>query len=69
MSVFYTHKQVFCPVCPARFHRKNPERRVGVTMDCVESNYSGCMIDIAECTECGKTFQVSYKVDKISEFV
>jgi hypothetical protein len=40
-------------------------RRYGHKLRLVESNYSGTGADIAECTSCGRTFQITYKVDQI----
>lgn len=59
----------YCPVCPPTFrHPKNKEPvRTGVRLELSESNYSGCGVDIAQCPECKKYFQISYKVDKITE--
>lgn len=63
--MFNTNDNVYCPVCTPRFSISKPEMRVGVVMECIVSNYSGCSVDIAECPECKGQFQVSYKVDSI----
>lgn len=39
--------------------------RYGHQLKLVENNYSGTGVDIAECTSCGRTFQIIYKVDRI----
>jgi hypothetical protein len=64
---FYTNDYVFCPVCPPVFRKSKPDQQVGPHLECVVSNYSGCMVDFGECPECGKRFQVSYKVDEVIE--
>lgn len=67
MSCFYTNGSVFCPKCPARFRKTKPDERVGVRLECVESNYHGCSVDHALCPECETYFSISYKVDDITE--
>jgi len=73
----------YCPNCPPvyRFPKKIHPRdeknvvmiegrsgvRCGVQLELGEDNYSGCGVDIAFCPECKKAFQVSYKVDTITE--
>jgi len=64
---FYTYDRVYCPECPPVFHRVRTEEQVGPTLDCVESNYSGCCVDHAQCPKCEKYFSISYKVDAIEE--
>lgn len=64
---FDTNGPVYCPKCPPRFRKSKPDQRVGVHLDCTETNYSGCGVDFGECPECGKRFQVSYKVNEITE--
>lgn len=58
---------VFCPNCAPTFHRVNTEKRVGVRMECTESNYSGTDADLFHCSKCDKKFFVTYKVDTITE--
>lgn len=53
----------WCPECKPVFNRQN--RRVGQVLTCVESNYHGCGVDMANCEKCGKGFQISFKIDKI----
>lgn len=52
----------YCPVCPPiqtkrglRYHK----------LELIESNYSGCGVDMAICDKCRRGFCISYKVDKI----
>lgn len=59
-----SYERIECPNCPKRETKVGPR---GVDMFEVETNYSGCGVDIYECLECGKTYQVSYKVDQITE--
>jgi hypothetical protein len=49
-----------CPHCPH-------DRRGGVELTVDADNYSGCGVDICHCPECGRVYQVSYKIDNISE--
>lgn len=53
-----------CPACP-RVGTRQGER--GVELEVVRDNYSGCGVDICRCPKCGKYFQVSYKIDEITE--
>lgn len=55
--MFSVVRDIYCPVCTPPFNR----------LECVETNYSGCGIDIGECENCKKTFEVSYKVDQVVE--
>ena len=57
-----------CPVCPEE-HVKTArwERIRAPKLVLSESNYSGCGVDIAYCPNCGHEFQVSYKVDEITD--
>jgi hypothetical protein len=54
-----------CPNCPLTKTRRGGLR--GVELELVNDNYSGCGVDIVRCPECGKDFQVSYKIDTITE--
>lgn len=63
---FYTHENVYCPVCPATYMKRKPEVRTGVHLELAEQNYSGCCVDIAQCPECGGIFGVTYKVAEIT---
>ena len=61
--LFHSTGPHYCPECrPLRNHKG---RRIDQPLDLVESNYSGCGVDIAQCPTCGKTFQISYKVAEI----
>lgn len=66
--MFYTNNSVFCPKCePVYVKSKFGVHRIGLHLDCIIENYSGCSVDIGECPRCGRRFQVSYRVDKIVE--
>jgi len=54
MYIFSHGDHAVCPNCK-------------INLFCVEQNYSGSGEDMAECDECGKTFYVTYKIDKIVE--
>lgn len=66
MNGFNTNEPVYCPVCEPRYVNRGRDR-CGVHLQVTVSNYSGCSVDIAECPECQRLFQVSYKVDAIQE--
>lgn len=62
---FYTHDTVFCPVCePVRNKRGD---QINGRLECTCHNYSGCSVDFGECPDCGRRFEVSYKVAEIIE--
>lgn len=61
---FYVNTSVYCPNCPAQITRKGVRH---VALACVEHNYSGCSVDIGECPQCGKLFEISYEVSGIKE--
>jgi hypothetical protein len=62
-NMFRTVKTPFCPACyPIKNKRGNI---IGPRLILVETNYSGTGVDMVNCEQCGKGFQVSYKVDKI----
>jgi hypothetical protein len=65
MSEFYLNGPVWCPNCEPRFNKHG--ERVGEHLACMVRNYSGCAVDFGSCQECDKRFQVSYKVDEITE--
>ena len=56
----------FCPNCEPIFHRKKSELQVGVQLEVLRDNYSGCGVDHCRCPNCQEIFQVSYKVDEIT---
>lgn len=60
----FNSQPIYCPKCPTRIVRG---QTVGVQLVLDEHNYSGCGVDMAECPQCGKCFQISYKVDEIIE--
>src|SRR5258708_7705195 len=55
---------VLCPNCSPQKNRRG--LIIGVYLQCSENNYSGCGVDMANCPNCGKGFQISYKIDKIT---
>lgn len=68
MSVNFANTYLYCPSCPPEMVGKNRDRKSAATMlEVVARNYSGCSVDIAACPQCGRTFQVSYKVDEVIE--
>lgn len=60
-----SYETIFCPECSPVFVKSKPEQRCGVVLTEIETNYSGCGVDIYECKKCNGRFQVSYKVDQI----
>lgn len=54
-----------CPVCPPVLNKR--QRRIDRPLQLVVRNYSGCSVDIAQCPECQRRFQISYKVDEIRD--
>lgn len=57
----------YCPICPPIMIGKKLDRRGNPPLEQEVHNYSGCGVDIARCPECKKRFQISYKVDQITE--
>ncbi len=57
---FYTNDHIECPDCKSKGFRRPP------LLECVDSNYSGCSVDMATCQECGHGFEVSYAVKDIA---
>ena len=53
----------FCPNCKPVFFKN--DCRIGIRLNLVCDNYSGCGIDHYVCPKCKRVFQVSYKVDEI----
>jgi hypothetical protein len=64
MSMMDVCGPVFCPVCPPRKNKRGEQ--IGIRLRCSEDNYSGCGVDMANCPECGKGFQVSFKIDEVT---
>jgi len=54
---------VRCPSCKP--HKNKKGKIIGPNLTLSESNYSGYGVDMANCPECGKGFQISFKIDKI----
>lgn len=59
--------QKLCPKCPTSFSKAG--NIIGSNLMVLDDNYSGCGIDICACEKCGTTFQVSYKINEITEFL
>lgn len=55
----------FCPSCLPVLHRKS-QAQVGVRLELVRDDYSGCGVDHCICPECKQMFEVSYKVSEIT---
>jgi len=58
----YYNQMISCPNCPKRFNKR--EEQIGEWLALVESD---CVVDICKCRTCKKTFEVSYKVDQVTE--
>jgi len=67
----FHNNTILCPVCPNDpANQTITEHEIiihEVELELAETNYSGCGVDIAVCPRCGRTFQVSYKVDEVME--
>jgi len=61
VSYNFSHDVVIeCPECqPAEKRQRRPK------LECSAQNYSGCGEDMGTCPECGKTWAVSFRVDKL----
>lgn len=60
--------RILCPACPQETKIiRGREVLIGKDLDIIETNYSGCGVDIAFCETCQKKYQISYKVDQITE--
>lgn len=64
---FHSTGPHYCLVCPAEYAGKDHDRRYGVRLVLTESNCSGTGADLADCPRCGRIFQITYRVDKITE--
>lgn len=61
MSGCFSHcDTIDCPNCPP-FGKQNRRHQ----LVCVESNYSGCGVDIGACPECGRAYEISYQVAEV----
>ena len=60
MDVFSNCEDIDCPVCEGETGEK-------ITLNCAAQNYSGCGVDIGVCNNCGSSFQISFKVDKVRQ--
>ena len=60
---------VKCPVCPTKTYttRGGKVREFRPELECTEQNYSGCGVDIGQCPECKKFFQIAYHVAGVTE--
>jgi len=56
-----------CPHCVQsdKFHLHSTFKGFVPLLECVESNYSGCSVDVARCPECGKGYQVSFTIQEV----
>ena len=63
-KMFYSTRPHYCPNCEPTVIKGTTFR---VTLSLIEENYSGCGISLAECLSCKKIFEISYKVDEITE--
>jgi uncharacterized protein with PIN domain len=54
-----------CPVCPTE--RSRSGREIRNNLNCVEQNYQGYDVDIYECLQCKRTFQIHYEVSQVWE--
>jgi len=62
MSDIFTHgQQIECPECPGTGKRQRKP-----VLEMLSKNYSGCSVDFGGCPECGKAWQVSYKIDNMT---
>ena len=51
----FTHGEgIKCPECKGRTY-----------LEVAVRNYSGCSVDMGTCPECGKSWQISFKIDKM----
>jgi uncharacterized Zn finger protein len=67
-NIFLTHNYVQCPNCKEQdFYKNLPIEKYGMIpkLKCIDRNYSGCGVDMAECGTCGQVFEVSYSIDKV----
>ena len=60
MSRFLGGEDVWCPDCPPVVNKRG--HRVDPPLTLVEHNYSGCGVDMGVCPQCGKGWEVQYKV-------
>jgi hypothetical protein len=56
-----------CPLCPKVKTRRGD--MMGIELELIHDNYSGCGVDLCRCPECGKDFRVSFKIDEITEIL
>lgn len=61
MDMFSHGIDIPCPECPP-YGKKGHRHQ----LECVARNYSGCGVDIGQCPECGKAWEVSYKVEALT---
>lgn len=62
MSDTFTHgSPIACPECPG----VGPQKRKP-WLQVAERNYSGCSVDMGCCEECGKAWEISFKVDTMT---
>lgn len=61
---FHSTGPHYCPACPTVVNKRG--RTMNEPLRLLESNYSGCGVDMASCPECGKVWEISYKVDRMT---
>lgn len=60
-SSFSHSVEVECPFCPPMGKRQRKP-----LLECNDQNYSGCGVDMGNCPECGRGFQISYRVAEVT---
>jgi len=63
MSDSFANTNIECPFCKKQMWFLGKMHKP--QLECIERNYSGCSVDIANCPECGRGYQVSYKIDEV----
>lgn len=71
--MFMTTGPHFCPTCPPVMRIRRPTKgnpspepiQVGERLELSEADYSGSGFDMANCTNCGRGFCISYMVKAI----
>jgi len=65
MDDSFANGLIRCPHCTTLPAHQGKMARFTPTLVCSKRNYSGCGVDIAHCVECGKAYQISYKVSEV----
>lgn len=58
---------IYCPKCPPHYRKRPPHEQDGQLLVVVEQNVGGYDVDHYECPQCQLLFQVTYKVDEVTE--